>query len=154
MFRKTLVALALAVAVGAHPGVAQARGGGRIPCLSEEVIKVADVPRDAAMALAAQWGLDPQRIRPGYGLDLGYRFQPCSAGGRWVGYIGYSEADFDLDDQQAHQLAAAAGLSDLPPTPGIWKNPDILMLAYGFAGASVFLLIRLAANYRSKGLQA
>ena len=110
MLRGILLVLVVAAAL-THPGVANARGGGRIPCLSEEVIKVADVPRDAAIALAGQWGLDLKRIRTGYGVDLGYRFDGCSAKGRWVGYIGYSETDFDLDDQQLHQLASAAGLA-------------------------------------------
>jgi hypothetical protein len=145
MFRKTLIAAVLAAAVCGQAGAAQARGG-RIPCLSEEVIKVADVPRDSAMALVSQWGLDAARIRPGFGVDLGYRFERCSSKGRWVGYIGYSETDFDLDDGQARQLAAAAGLSDLPPPPGLWKNPDIEMTTFGFAVALLFLVVRLGAG--------
>jgi hypothetical protein len=145
MLRKTLIVLALGSLFCGYGGAAQARGG-RIPCLDEEVIKVADVPRDAAMALAAQWGLDAGRIRPGYGLDLGYRFERCSANGRWVGYIGYSETDFDLDDSQARQLAAAAGLSDLPPTPGLWRNPDIIAIACGLALALLVLVVRFGAG--------
>lgn len=154
MFRKTLSALIFAVAVCAHPSVALARGSGNIPCLRELVIKVADVPHDAGMALAGQWGVDPSRIRPGHGLDLGYRFKRCSADGRWVGYIGYGETDIELDDGQLHQLANAAGLSDLPPAPGLFRNPDIPGVMAGLAMACLFLLVRFGVRSRNGGLRA
>jgi hypothetical protein len=105
------------------------------------------VPHDSAIKLASQWGLNLKRIRTGYGVDLGYRFDGCSAGGRWVGYIGDSETQFDLNDRQLHALARAAGLDDLPPPPGIWKNPDIQMLEVGISAALLFLLFRAGAGF-------
>jgi hypothetical protein len=142
MLRRILVISALAAASGL-PGVANAR---HIPCLSEEVIKVADVPRDSALMLASQWGMNLQRIRPGYGVDLGYRLDRCSANGRWVGYIGYGETDFDLDDQQLHELARAAGMDDLPPAPGILRNPDVDAVLAGLVGAVIFAFVRIGAG--------
>ena len=132
-----------------NPGVAQARGG-RIPCLDENVIKVADVPHDRAIELASQWGFNLKRIRPGYGLDLGYRFDRCSASGQWVGYIGYREAEFDLDDYQLHALVRAAGLDELPPAPGIWKNPDIIGMMFGLPVALLFFLFRMSTGIRGR----
>jgi hypothetical protein len=149
MCHRTLIFLAAATITLGHPGETQARGGGRFPCLDHEVIKVADVPHDSAIKLASQWGLNLKRIRTGYGVDLGYRFDGCSASGRWVGYIGYSETQFDLDDGQLHALARAAGLDDLPPPPAIWKNPDIQMLEVGISVALLFLLFRVGAGFRS-----
>lgn len=150
MIRKTLLAAALAAtaALGAA-GTAQARGGhGSLPCLTDKVIEVAAVPQATGVALASRWGLNTALIRPGHGVDLGYRFDHCTSKGRWVGYIGYSETDLELTDDQLRELAGAAGLSALPPAPGLWSNPNITEALFIFGVGALVLVFRLAVGPR------
>jgi hypothetical protein len=121
-----------------------------LPCMKDEVIKVLDVPHDKSEILARHWGYNTRHIKPGFGLDLGYRFAHCARAG-WVGYIGHRQAYFNLSHDQLMQLVGLAGQDALPPEPREWQNPQVRGLAVGLVFVLLFVVVR-ASGWMPVGL--
>jgi hypothetical protein len=79
-----------------------------IPCTSEKIVKVADLPRTEAFAMPG-----------GQHVDLGYLYQGCFSG-QWIGYVGSSSRYMTWKDGMLPEVAATAGMKTLPAAPGFF----------------------------------
>jgi hypothetical protein len=133
------IATALVALILATGGAEAKRGGVPIPCSSEKIIKVMDLP-----------GF---KTAGGIRMDLGYLVDGCFSG-KWVGYVGSNSQYLSLQDgdipAQAIKLNSGVApkvprfLSALFSSPGqFWVEWLYLVLA---VGGVAFLLFKAFAQ--------
>ncbi len=81
-----------------------------IPCTSEKIVKVANLPRTSEFTLPS-----------GQQIDLGYLYQGCFSG-KWIGYVGASNRYMNWTDGMLPDVIAASGMKALPPEPGLLRG--------------------------------
>lgn len=93
--------LALAPQSQAHAGKVP------IPCTSEKIIKVADLPGVA--------------MPDGTTVALGYLFQGCFSG-KWIGHVGSDRTYLNLPDAFFETMGPSRGLTAMLQEPGFWAS--------------------------------
>jgi hypothetical protein len=96
-----LAAVLMATGLGVQPADA---GKVPIPCTSEKIVKVADLP-----------GIKGPR---GQTVALGWLYTGCFSG-RWVGYVGSSTSYLTWQDGMLPAVVAQARVK-MPNEPGFW----------------------------------
>jgi hypothetical protein len=81
-----------------------------IPCTSDKIVKVADLPKTDAFALPG-----------GEHIDLAWLYQGCFSG-KWVGTFGASDRYINWNDAMVAEVVAAGGMKALPETPGLFRG--------------------------------
>lgn len=98
---------AVAVCVPVHDAEAR-RGIVPIPCTSDKVVKVADLPTTF-------------RHKSGTKIDLGYVYHGCFSG-EWAGYLGGSDKYIPFKSDMVKTVGAFAGLGPSPQAPSVWAS--------------------------------
>jgi hypothetical protein len=102
---------ALAVFIAAicfGPMVAEAKVPIPIPCTSDKIVKVADLPKTDVFALPG-----------GQQIGLAWLYEGCFSG-KWVGHVGVSDRYVTWKDDMLAEVAAMSGMKALPSAPGLF----------------------------------